>query len=113
MAFRSVCYSEVMDVQQWDCDQDGTLTEAGLRRKLEQLGYSVTRYTSPPGTVFSDHAHEVDKMDAVVSGRFRVTIGEDSVILGPGDAILIPKGLAHRAEVVGEAAVVSLDGVKQ
>lgn len=101
-----------MKLERWDCDQDGTMTEFGLRRKLEELGYSVTRYTYPPGTNFSEHTHDVEKMDAVVSGQFRVTSGEDSVLLGPGDAVIIPRGVAHSATVVGEQAVVSLDGIK-
>jgi quercetin dioxygenase-like cupin family protein len=102
-----------MDVHRWDCDQDGTLTEAGLRRKLEKLGYSVSRYVYPPGTAFPEHSHAVEKIDAVASGRFRITMGEESVILGPGDSVTIPRGTPHRAEVVGETAVVSLDAVKE
>ena len=101
-----------MNVQRWDCDLDGTLSEAGLRRKLEKLGYSVTRYLYPPGTRFPEHSHEVEKIDAVLSGRFRITIGTDSVVLGPGDTVLLPRGTLLSAEVVGEQAVVSLDAMK-
>jgi quercetin dioxygenase-like cupin family protein len=101
-----------MNVQRWDCDLDGTLSEAGLRRKLEKLGYTVTRYVYPPGTRFPDHAHEVEKIDAVLSGRFRITMGADSVILGPGDTVAVPRGIVHSAEVVGEQAVVNLDAMK-
>ena len=101
-----------MIVQRWDCDLDGTLSEAGLRLKLEKLGYSVTRYLYPPGTRFPEHSHEVEKIDAVLSGRFRITIGADSVLLGPGDTVLLPPGTVHSAEVVGEQAVVSLDAMK-
>jgi|SRR5215831_12988470 quercetin dioxygenase-like cupin family protein len=101
-----------MNVQRWDCDLDGTLSEAGLRRKLEKLGYSVSRYVYAPGTRFPEHSHEVEKVDAVLSGRFRITMGTDSVILGPGDTVVVPLGELHSAEVVGEQAVVSLDATK-
>lgn len=101
-----------MNVHRWDCDQDGTLTEAGLRRKLQKLGYSVNRYVYPPGTCFPEHTHEVEKVDAVVSGQFRITVGSDSVVLGPGDAVVVPARTAHSAEVVGEATVVSLDAAR-
>jgi len=101
-----------MIVQRWDCDLDGTLSEAGLRRKLEKLGYSVTRYLYPPGTRFPEHSHEVEKIDAVLSGRFRITIGTDSVVLGPGDTVVVPRVTLHSAEVIGEQAVVSLDAMK-
>lgn len=101
-----------MNVHRWDCDQDGTLTEAGLRRKLEKLGYSVSRYVYPPGTYFPEHTHETEKIDAVVSGQFRITMGPDSVILGPGDAVVVPARIAHSAEVIGEATVISLDAAR-
>lgn len=99
-----------MQIERWDEARDGPLTEAALRRKLEALGYRVTRWVYPPGTVFDFHTHEYDKMDAVVSGQFRMTMQEQSVVLEPGDALHVPAGAAHRAEVVGSKPVVSLDG---
>jgi quercetin dioxygenase-like cupin family protein len=93
--------------------EEGAPSEAALRRKLEQLGYFVTRYFYPVGTYFAPHTHTVDKIDAVVSGEFRVTMGGESVTLGPGEYVFIPKGIEHEAEVIGEAAVLSLDAVRQ
>ncbi len=101
-----------MKVDRWDEAEDGPLTELALRRKIESQGYRVHRYVYPPGTSFPSHTHEVDKMDAVFSGRFRITTEDGAVVLGPGDAVPIPAGARHSAEVVGNEAVVSLDGVK-
>ena len=100
-----------MQVEHWD-PRDGTLTEAALRRKLEARGYRVWCYRYAPGTVFPLHTHDVDKLDAVLSGRFRITMGHDSVVLEAGDLLAVPRGAAHSAEVVGDEAVVSLDAVK-
>ena len=101
-----------MTVEHWDESKDGPLTELTLRRKLESLGYRVHRYVYPPGTSFPTHTHDADKMDAVVSGQFRITMADGSVVLGAGDAARVPSGLRHSAEVVGAEEVVSLDGVK-
>ncbi len=101
-----------MEVERWNATRDGSLTELALRRKLESRGYRVSRYVYPPGTSFPTHTHEVDKMDAVLSGRFQIKMGDDEVVLGPGDAMQISAGARHSAEVVGEEAVVSLDGIK-
>jgi quercetin dioxygenase-like cupin family protein len=101
-----------MHVQHWNAEQDGKLSAHALRRKLQDCGYSVTSYTYPPGTCFPPHTHAVDKIDAVLSGRFRITMGSNSVVLAPGDFIHVPKGAQHSAEVVGDEPVVSLDGVK-
>jgi len=100
-------------MQRWDPATDGKLNEAGMRCKLESLGYRVTRYSYPPGTFFADHMHGVDKIDAVLSGRFRMTMGGRSVVLEAGDMLTVPRGAVHSAEVVGTETVVSLDAIRE
>jgi quercetin dioxygenase-like cupin family protein len=99
-----------LHIERWNDARDGPLGEAGLRAKLERLGYEVTRYVYRPGTRFPEHSHGTDKMDAVVSGRFRITIEGHPVVLEAGDAVAVPRGVVHSAEVVGVEPVVSLDG---
>lgn len=101
-----------MHVEHWNTEADGPLSEKALCRKLSDRGYHVTRYVYPPGTYFPDHSHDVDKMDAVLSGRFRMTMGNQSVILEAGDCLFVPRAATHSAEVVGDEAVVSLDATK-
>lgn len=76
------------------------------------MGYRVAVYVYPPGTRFPPHTHAVDKVDAVLSGRFRITLGEGAVELRAGDWVEVPAGAVHSAEVVGEEPVVSLDAVR-
>lgn len=102
-----------MDIEQWNTETDGQLTESAMRKKLQQRGYQVTRYVYPPGTCFPDHTHAVDKIDAVLSGRFRMTMEGRSVVLEAGDCLAVPKGVVHSAEVIGAEPVVSLDAVKR
>ena len=101
-----------LTVEHWDSETDGALSEAALRSKLEGRGYVVTRYVYPPGTRFPEHVHDVEKTDAVVSGRFMMSMDGDHVILEAGDALLVPRGAVHSAEVVGLEPVVSLDAVR-
>jgi quercetin dioxygenase-like cupin family protein len=101
-----------MRVERWNVECGGALSEPALRPKLEKLGYTVARYSYPPGTYFPPHTHGQDKMDAVVSGRFRIRMANDEIVLEPGDAVLVPRGSEHSAEVVGSEPVVSLDAVK-
>jgi mannose-6-phosphate isomerase-like protein (cupin superfamily) len=96
----------------WDRSRDGEPTESALRRKLEARGYRVARFVYPPGTVFVTHTHESDKIDAVVSGSFLLSMHGEDVVLEAGDALDVPRGTPHRAEVVGEEPVVSLDAVR-
>jgi quercetin dioxygenase-like cupin family protein len=99
-------------VRQWNPATDGELSEKALRRKLEAQGYSVSCYVYSPGTHFPEHTHGVDKIDAVVSGQFELTLNGERAVLGPGDWIAVPRGVPHTATVLGDEPVVSLDAVK-
>lgn len=99
-------------LEHWNSKEDGKFSEQTLRKKIQSRGYQVSRYVYSPGTYFSDHTHSVDKIDAVVSGRFRMTTPEGEVILGAGDMLYVPQGTVHSAQVVGNEPVVSLDAVK-
>ena len=101
-----------MKVEHWDAERDGKLSTHALRRKLEERGFRVSCYTYSPGTLFPPHAHAEEKIDAVLSGRFRISMGRDSVVLEAGDLVHVPKGAEHSAEVLGDEPVVSLDAVK-
>jgi quercetin dioxygenase-like cupin family protein len=102
-----------MAVHRWNAALDGEFSEAALRRKLEAQGYSVARYVYEPGTVFPDHKHGVDKVDAVVSGRFRLVIGGHVAVLNAGEWVDVPRGVTHNAAVIGHQPVVSLDAVRR
>ena len=91
---------------------DGPLTEAGLRAKLEALGYRVARYVYEPGTVFPDHKHDVDKIDAVLSGRFRLVVRGHMKVLGPANGSRFRAAPSTTPPVMGDEPVVSLDAVK-
>ena len=99
-------------VRRWDQDIDGPVTEESLRKKLEDRGYSVSCYTYSPGTYFRDHKHGESKVDAVLSGTFRMGMNGQFVDLGPGDWIEVPAGAIHSAEVIGSESVVSLDAIR-
>ena len=83
-----------------------------MRDKLENRGFLVSLYVYPPGTYFPDHTHDIDKIDGVLSGRFRVTVLGESFILEAGDSIAIPSGAVHSAEVIGDEAVVNFDATR-
>ena len=101
-----------MRVRHWNDTVDGPFSEDALRRRLEAAGYLVSRYTYPAGTSFTEHSHKVDKIDAVVSGRFRMVVAGHFAILGPGDWVEVPRGVHHTAAVIGDEPVVSLDAVR-
>lgn len=98
-------------LRHWDAQTFGELSEAAMRSMLEGMGYQVSRYVYPPGTCFPAHTHGTDKIDGVLSGHFRMSMGGQSLVLEAGDTLVVPAGAVHSAEVVGDEPVVSLDAV--
>ena len=100
-----------MRLEHWD-RADGPPTEAAMCAKLAARGYRCTVYVYPPGTFFSEHTHDVDKIDGVLSGTFRIVMEGTAFELGPGDLLTVPGGCVHSAEVVGAQPVISVDAVR-
>lgn len=65
----------------------------------------MVRYVYQARAVFPIHAHPEEQVTVVVSGRIHFTVDGESVELGPGEAAVIPSGLSHGAEVIGDEAV--------
>jgi quercetin dioxygenase-like cupin family protein len=61
-------------------------------------------YCLEPGQAQKPHRHdESDKVYAVLEGEVRASVGEQSSLLGPGDAVLAPGGVDHALENHGPA----------
>ena len=101
-----------MAVHRWNHTIDGPFSEALLRRKLESAGYLVAREAHAPGTSLPDRVDGVDRIDAVVAGRFRMVVAGHLAVLGPGDWVEIARGVRHTATVVGNDPVVALHAVR-
>jgi mannose-6-phosphate isomerase-like protein (cupin superfamily) len=65
---------------------------------------------------FDWHRHEdADEFFLCVNGRFRIEFRENSVELGPGEFIVVPRGFEHRSNTEEEAEVLLFEpaGVKK
>ena len=86
-----------------------------LDRPLEQLRVGIARrfvtsasamigeVTLQKGAVVPPHAHDNEQFTHVVRGVPRVSLGDDGeqvVIVGPGEVILIPPRLLHAVEAI-------------
>jgi transcriptional regulator with XRE-family HTH domain len=68
---------------------------------------TVIEGVARPGGRVGLHAHPGDEHHLVLRGRFRMTQGDHTVELGPGDYLRWDGAIPHEAEVVGddEAAI--------
>ena len=86
----------------------GQITINKIRARLEQEGLSPTRFEMVPGDVYSDHAHPEAEIRWVVSGRMRILVNQEELILEPGDRLDLAANVVHSADVFGEEVVVTL-----
>jgi quercetin dioxygenase-like cupin family protein len=100
-----------MRIDRWDARRDGPLSESALRHKVETVGYEVSKYAWPAGTVVPPQTQDRERVDAVVTGIVRVTLDGESAILTAGDMVYVPRGSVRRVEVVGAATAHCLDAV--
>lgn len=47
------------------------------------------------GAIGSEHTHPHTQMSYVLSGKFEYSVEGESVIMNPGDSIVVPSGLVH------------------
>lgn len=70
-------------------------------RTETRLPVAVHRWTFPPGATEGNHVHPADEHEALdelyllVGGRATMTLGERTVELAAGDALLAPAGVEH------------------
>ena len=101
----------IMRIDRWDPRREGPVTEAALRQKVESIGYQVSSFAWPAGTVVPAQTQDQERVDAVVTGIVKITLDGESAILTAGDIVYVPRGSVRRVEVVGTATAHCLDAV--
>ena len=76
-----------------------TVAAPGMTRQV--LGFDptlmVARVTFEEGAIGETHDHPHAQVTYVESGRFEVTIGEETRTLGGGDSFYVPPNVSHGA----------------
>jgi quercetin dioxygenase-like cupin family protein len=62
----------------------------------------------PDGT-YAMHSHKYEQVSVILSGRMRLTVGEEVAEIGPGDMWFVPANVPHGGELLGDEAVVFID----
>ena len=78
------------------------------RRYISADRFTVARFDLKRGGVVPEHAHENEQFTIVLSGALRFHLEGTAVLVKSGEALQIPSGLAHEAEVVEDASVIDI-----
>jgi quercetin dioxygenase-like cupin family protein len=89
----------------WSASSDSAApAERALRIALEREGFEVHAWRDPAGRLYAPHAHARDESLWVLWGSIVLEVDGRAYPLGPGDRLLLPAGVVHRAEAGPEGA---------
>jgi quercetin dioxygenase-like cupin family protein len=83
----------------------GTLMSVKAGSEQTYGGFTLIEVATPPRFVVPPHIHD-DEEEAfyVLEGQLRVTCGEQTWTVGPGDFVMMPRGIAHTCSTVGDGS---------
>ena len=92
------------DVDAWPSKSPGVAEKVVNGRNMQLI-----RAEFQPGVAYRLHSHEREQFSFMLSGRMRLTVGEDVAEIGPGDMWYAPGNVVHGGEVLGNEPVVFVD----
>lgn len=94
----------------WDDFDTYRLDERKVRAKFvdrEHMQLVWTRFE--PGGRYAMHAHPHAQFSIMLAGRMRLTVGEETREVGPGDMWYAAPEVPHGGEILGDEPVVFVD----
>lgn len=77
--------------------------QAGAPKGVHEVkDFSVVYIACEPGKGIGAHAHATPEVFIPLSGNWRLTLGEEELMLGPWDVLSVPPDVMHGAENVSE-----------
>ncbi|MGZ5208546.1 MAG: cupin domain-containing protein [Sulfuricurvum sp.] len=70
----------------------------------ESPNFAMRNFTIDAGGYMPLHTNTVEHEQYVLSGRAQVQIGDKTIEAGAGDVLLIPAGVPHSYETIGDEA---------
>jgi len=86
-----------------------TIKEIVHPSNTPSVNQSLAEARIEPGNVTSNHIHRLtEEIYYILSGKGRMHLNEKELIVGENDAIIIPHGIEHYIENIGEIELVFL-----
>ena len=98
--------SELLERNRFAAPVDKAAVAADLRGR----GYTCGTFVDPPGQCWDDFVHDCNELVTVAEGRLEMVMAGETVNLGPGDEVLIPKGALHSVRNIHDGTSVWLYG---
>ena len=91
-----------LDRTRWDEDGAEAQIVAGENMQLIRAVYD-------PGSTYEIHSHPHEQFSLLLSGRMRLTVGDETREIGPGDGWYAASNVPHGGEILGNEPAVFID----
>jgi quercetin dioxygenase-like cupin family protein len=98
-----------MKAVRWEEIPSETVRSGVRRRGFGTSDALLVLNECEPGMEIRPHSHEFDQIALITKGRALYHIGDEANDVGPGSVMLIPAGVEHYIEPVGEETVENID----
>ncbi|HEY1776643.1 MAG TPA: cupin domain-containing protein [Solirubrobacteraceae bacterium] len=71
-------------------------------------GATLAFTTLEPGHTARPHSHSYEQIVYVLEGELLFVVGDEEVVMGPGDMLVVPPGIEHWAETLGAVPAVDM-----
>ena len=78
------------------------------RRVFSGSGATLAFTTLEPGHEVVPHAHPHEQIEYILAGRLRFVVGGEEAILETGDLLVVPPGVEHFGESLGDEPALAL-----
>ena len=68
----------------------------------------MSKFTMERGSTLPKHSHPYEQTGYLISGKIKLTIGDDTVDVNPGDSWCIDSGMAHSAEILEDSSALEI-----
>jgi len=93
----------------WDEIPDEPVRPGVRRRGFGTDDMLLVMNHCEPGMDVRPHSHEFDQIAMITKGRAVYHVGEGANEVGPGSLMVIPAGVEHYIEPVGDESVENID----
>lgn len=84
----------------WEQISPDALSPLISRQMVVGRNVMLVRWQFKAGSLVPEHRHPHEQITHMVRGRMRFTLGGESLVIGPGDVVLVPPGTPHSVEVL-------------
>lgn len=80
--------------------------------KMKTLSYGektlMSEFRMRKGALLPEHSHPHEQTGYLISGKIKLTIGEQTYSVGPGDSWTIHGGMKHQAEIEEDSVAIEV-----